>query len=40
MNERLGDQRWTELLREHNSLIRDQVRDHEGFEVKTVGDES
>ncbi|MCH8902188.1 MAG: tetratricopeptide repeat protein, partial [Chloroflexi bacterium] len=38
MNERLGDQRWMELLREHNVLIREQVRDHQGFEVKTEGD--
>ena len=38
INERLGDQRWMELLREHNVLIRDQVRNHEGFEVKTEGD--
>ncbi|MCH8008922.1 MAG: AAA family ATPase, partial [Chloroflexi bacterium] len=38
INERLGDQRWMELLREHNVLIRDQVRGHQGFEVKTEGD--
>ena len=38
MNERLGDQRWMELLREHNVLIREQVRSHQGFEVKTEGD--
>ena len=38
MNERLGDQRWMEVLREHNRLIREQVRSHEGFEVKTEGD--
>ena len=38
MNERLGDQRWMGLLREHNVLIREQVREHQGFEVKTEGD--
>ncbi|MCH8994985.1 MAG: AAA family ATPase [Chloroflexi bacterium] len=38
MNERLGDQRWMELLREHNVLIREQLRSHQGFEVKTEGD--
>ncbi|MCI0850085.1 MAG: hypothetical protein J4N26_03900, partial [Chloroflexi bacterium] len=38
MNERLGDQRWMELLREHNVLIREQLRSHDGFEVKTEGD--
>ena len=38
INERVGDQRWMELLREHNVLIRDQVRGHQGFEVKTEGD--
>ena len=38
INERLGDQRWMEVLREHNGLIREQVRSHQGFEVKTEGD--
>ena len=38
INERLGDQRWMELLREHNVLIREQLRGHQGFEVKTEGD--
>ena len=27
-----------ELLREHNVLIREQLRSHQGFEVKTEGD--
>jgi class 3 adenylate cyclase len=27
-----------ELLREHNALVREQVREHEGYEVKTEGD--
>ena len=38
INERLGDQRWMELLREHNSLVREQIQSHEGYEVKTEGD--
>jgi class 3 adenylate cyclase len=38
MTERLGDRRWLEVLREHNRVVRDQVRDHEGFEVKSQGD--
>src|SRR5262249_49414305 len=36
--ERLGDQKWLELLRGHNKLVRDQLRAHDGFEVKTIGD--
>ena len=38
INERLGDQRWLEVLREHNAIIRDAVRLHGGFEVKSAGD--
>src|SRR3990170_4627924 len=38
MNERLGDQRWLELLREHNAVVREQVKSHGGFEVKSEGD--
>ncbi len=38
MTERLGDQRWLELLREHNAIVRKQVAAHEGFEVKSEGD--
>ncbi|HLA19244.1 MAG TPA: adenylate/guanylate cyclase domain-containing protein, partial [Dehalococcoidia bacterium] len=38
MTERLGDQRWLELLREHNALVRRQVKSHGGFEVKSEGD--
>jgi class 3 adenylate cyclase len=38
LTERLGDQAWQELLRKHNALIRDQIRAHDGFEVKTMGD--
>jgi class 3 adenylate cyclase len=38
LNERLGDSRFIELLREHNEIVRDQVRVHHGFEVKSQGD--
>jgi len=38
MNERLGDKRWLELLREHNAIVRKQVKAHGGFEVKSQGD--
>jgi class 3 adenylate cyclase len=38
MTERLGDQRWLELLREHNNIVRKRVAAHEGFEVKAEGD--
>lgn len=38
LTERLGDQAWQDLLREHNALIREQLRAHGGYEVKTMGD--
>jgi class 3 adenylate cyclase len=38
VTERLGDRRWLEVLRAHNSLFRRQVRAHGGFEVKNQGD--
>ena len=38
LTERLGDQAWQELLRTHNALIRGQLRAHDGYEVKTMGD--
>jgi len=38
INERLGDQRWMELLREHNALVRECLQAHAGYEVKTEGD--
>ncbi|HEX6382153.1 MAG TPA: AAA family ATPase, partial [Acidimicrobiia bacterium] len=37
-NERLGDQRWMEILRAHNQIIREEVARHGGFEVKSQGD--
>jgi eukaryotic-like serine/threonine-protein kinase len=36
--ERLGDQRWLELMREHNRIVRDQVQALAGYEVKSQGD--
>lgn len=38
VNERLGDVRWLELLRTHNAIVRDQVHEHGGYEVKAQGD--
>jgi class 3 adenylate cyclase len=38
MTERLGDRRWLEVLREHNAIVRSEVRAHDGFEVKSQGD--
>jgi len=36
--ERLGDRRFIELLREHNALVRERLKAHGGFEVKSEGD--
>jgi class 3 adenylate cyclase len=38
INERLGDVRWLELLRSHHAIVREQVHQHGGFEVKAQGD--
>jgi class 3 adenylate cyclase len=38
LTERLGDTRWLEVLREHNAVVRDQVKQHGCFEVKSQGD--
>jgi class 3 adenylate cyclase len=38
ITERLGDGRWLEVLRSHNSIVREQIRLHRGFEVKAQGD--
>jgi class 3 adenylate cyclase len=38
MTERLGDLRAQEVLREHNELVRKQVLEQKGFEVKSMGD--
>jgi class 3 adenylate cyclase len=36
--ERLGDQRWLGVLQAHNALVREQVVQHGGTEVKVHGD--
>jgi class 3 adenylate cyclase len=38
LNERLGDVKWLELLRVHHAIVREQVHQHGGFEVKAQGD--
>jgi eukaryotic-like serine/threonine-protein kinase len=38
LTERLGDERWLEVLREHNTIFREQIARHEGYEVKSQGD--
>jgi class 3 adenylate cyclase len=36
--DRLGDKRFMDVLREHNTIIRDEIKAHAGFEVKSEGD--
>jgi class 3 adenylate cyclase len=38
LTERLGDERWLEVLREHNAIFREHLARHEGYEVKSQGD--
>jgi class 3 adenylate cyclase len=38
MTERLGDERWIEVLRAHNDVFREHLRTHDGHEVKSQGD--
>ncbi len=38
LTERLGDERWLELLRAHNAIFRRHLREHGGYEVKNQGD--
>jgi len=38
LNERVGDVRWLELLRAHHAIVREQVHEHGGYEVKAQGD--
>jgi eukaryotic-like serine/threonine-protein kinase len=38
LNERLGDVQWLELLRAHHAIVREQVHESGGFEVKSQGD--
>ena len=35
---RLGDKAWMEVLREHNGIVREHLKAHNGFEVKSEGD--
>ena len=37
MADRLGDAPFMEVLREHNAIVRDQIKAHAGFEVKSRG---
>ena len=36
--DRLGDEKWRELLDRHNEVVRRAIADHGGSEVKTTGD--
>lgn len=38
LNEKLGDAKWLEILRRHNSIVRREVAAHRGDEVKNYGD--
>jgi class 3 adenylate cyclase/tetratricopeptide (TPR) repeat protein len=38
LTERLGDERWLQVLREHNAIFREQISRHGGYEVKSQGD--
>ncbi len=38
LTERLGDKAWMAVLKEHNAIVREQVKAHGGFEVKSEGD--
>jgi class 3 adenylate cyclase len=38
LTERLGDREWLEVLREHNTVVRDEVSKYGCFEVKSQGD--
>ncbi len=38
LTERLGDEQWLGVLREHNAIFREQVSRHDGYEVKSQGD--
>lgn len=38
LTEQLGDDEWLTVLRAHNQVVRNQVKDHSGFEVKSQGD--
>jgi class 3 adenylate cyclase/pimeloyl-ACP methyl ester carboxylesterase len=35
---RLGDERWTGVLQQHNRIVDDELRQHRGKKIKTTGD--
>ena len=38
MADRFGDERWLGVISAHNALVREQIRRHQGNEIKTQGD--
>jgi class 3 adenylate cyclase len=38
LTERLGDESWLDLLRHHNTIFRQRISSHDGYEVKNQGD--
>jgi class 3 adenylate cyclase len=38
LNLEAGDQRWIELIREHNQVVKERLRDHDGVQFKHTGD--
>ena len=38
LTERMGDERWLQVLREHNAVFREHIGRFEGYEVKSQGD--
>ncbi len=38
ITERLGDERWLDVLRRHNAVFRQRIGDYGGYEVKSQGD--
>ena len=38
MNERLGDERWLEIVRAHNAIVRAELAAHEACWMKSLGD--
>ncbi len=35
---RLGDERWTDVLQQHNRIVDEELRQHRGKKIKTTGD--
>jgi class 3 adenylate cyclase len=38
LTERLGDAQWLDVLRQHNAVVRNRIKEHGCFEVKSQGD--